>query len=111
VREQLARWHAAGYVLAGTTWQTSPTLDERLRELLGLPIAVARCHHPAGAPVCWCRKPLPGLALWLAHQHGLDLARSVHVGKGPADRGFATRAGLAYVDVADGFPAPASSAS
>jgi phosphoglycolate phosphatase-like HAD superfamily hydrolase len=111
IRDHLARWHDAGYVLAGTTWLTSPALDARLVELLDLPIAIARCGHPAGPPICWCRKPLPGLALWLAHQHGFDLARSVHVGKGAADRGFALRAGLAYFDVDAGFPTPASSAS
>ncbi|HEY5928531.1 MAG TPA: aldo/keto reductase [Kofleriaceae bacterium] len=111
IRDQLARWHAAGYTLAGTTWLTQPALDARLGELLELPIAIARCLHPAGPPICWCRKPLPGMALLLAHVHGLDLARSVHIGKGPADRGFATRAGLAYFDIADGFPIPANSAS
>ncbi|HEX5059666.1 MAG TPA: aldo/keto reductase [Kofleriaceae bacterium] len=107
VRDAIHRWHAAGYLIAGTTWQTSPDLDEALVQQLGVPIVIARCRHPAGPPVCWCRKPLPGLALWLAKQHGLDLARSIHVGKGAADRGFATRAGLTYVDIADGFPAPA----
>jgi phosphoglycolate phosphatase-like HAD superfamily hydrolase len=106
IREALQRWHDAGYVLAGTTWQTSPSLDELLPEQLGLPFVIARCRHPAGPPVCWCRKPMPGLALLLAHKHGLDLARSVHIGKGAADRGFATRAGLRYFDIADGFPAP-----
>jgi len=42
---------------------------------------------------------------------GFTLARSAHVGKGPADRGFAMRAGLRYFDVADGFPAPDSVAT
>ena len=107
-RDALAAWHAAGYALAGTTWQTPP---DRLLADLALPIAIARCVHPAGPPVCWCRKPLPGLALWLAHEHGFDLARSVHVGKGPADRGFALRAGMRYFDIADGWPMPANVAS
>jgi len=66
------------------------------------------CGHPPGPPVCWCRKPLPGLAL--AHAHGHGLARSLHLGKGPADRGFATRAGMRYADIADGWPAPDASA-
>lgn len=111
VRDALARWVDAGYAFAGTPWLTPAAVDARLAELLGLPIAIARCAHPAGPPVCWCRKPLPGLALWLAREHGFDLTRSVHVGKGAADRGFAQRAGLAYVGVGAGFPAPANSAS
>jgi predicted kinase len=106
VHEQLARWHAAGYLLAGTTWQTSPDADPRLRELLGLPIEVLRCVHPAGPPVCWCRKPMPGLALAFARAHDVDLARSVHVGNAPADRGFALRAGIDYFALADGWPVP-----
>lgn len=105
-RECLAAFAKAGYVVAGTTWLTPAFLDDRLAELLGLPIVVARCAHPAGPPICWCRKPLPGLALAIAHAHDIDLARSVHVGRGPADRGFAQRAGLRYVDVAEGFPRP-----
>jgi aryl-alcohol dehydrogenase-like predicted oxidoreductase len=34
------------------------------------------CPHPAGAPTCWCRPPLPGLLLLYAHRHGVDLAKS-----------------------------------
>jgi phosphoglycolate phosphatase-like HAD superfamily hydrolase len=106
LRDRLAASAAAGYLVAGTTWETPPVVDARLAELLGFPIVVARCRHPAGPPVCWCRKPLPGLALALARAHDLDLERSVHIGRGPADRGFALRAGLRYVDVADGLPEP-----
>jgi diketogulonate reductase-like aldo/keto reductase/predicted kinase len=104
VREQLARWHEAGWLLAGTTWQTSPDADARLRELLGLPIEILRCTHPAGPPVCWCRKPMPGLALAFARANDVDLAASVHAGHGPADKGFALRAGIDYFDLADGWP-------
>ena len=91
----------ADRVICATTWQPEafdPALDAALAERVGLPIHVARCTHPAGPPLCWCRKPLPGLAVWLAHAHGLALADSVHVGRGPADRGFAVRAGTQYLD-------------
>jgi len=98
--ETLNAWHARGYMLAATTWQPEPidavALDAHLVELVGLPLAIARCTHPAGPPICWCRKPMPGLALALARTYGIDLARSVHVGRGPADAGFALRAGMAY---------------
>jgi hypothetical protein len=106
IRDRLRAWVDAGYMLAGTTWLTPPSLDDRLAELLDVPIAIARCVHPAGPPICWCRKPLPGMALLLAKLHRLELAASVHVGKNAADRGFALRAGLRYVDIADGFPSP-----
>jgi aryl-alcohol dehydrogenase-like predicted oxidoreductase len=104
---QLAAWHRAGYALAATCWRplaadAAGALDARLVALVRLPIVVARCTHPGGPPVCWCRKPMPGLALALARAHGFDLARSIHVGRGPADRGFAARAGMIY---SDGWPA------
>jgi hypothetical protein len=100
VRDALAAW--PDHVLAGTLWRPGLApdaiagLEARLGELLGRAIDLRACHHPAGPPVCWCRKPLPGLALALARTHDLDLARSTHVGRNPADRGFALRAGMAY---------------
>ena len=102
VRERLHRWRDA--MLAITSWQPGATADEvsavavRLRELLDLPVELLACVHPAGPPICWCRKPLPGLALAFARRHDIDLARSLHVGRGPADRGFALRAGMPYVE-------------
>ena len=102
-RDQLQHTDA---FLAGTTWQplappAIAALEARLAQLIDRPISIACCPHPAGPPVCWCRKPLPGLALLLARAHGLDLARSLHVGRGAADRGFAARAGMHY---SDGWP-------
>jgi aryl-alcohol dehydrogenase-like predicted oxidoreductase/predicted kinase/histidinol phosphatase-like enzyme len=114
MREALAAWSAAGFALAGTIWQPGHSADvvkelaERLSEKLELAIDIACCPHPGGPPKCWCRKPLPGLGLVLARKHHLDLSRSVHVGRGPADRGFADRLGMRYVDFAGGFPAPAA---
>jgi FMN phosphatase YigB (HAD superfamily) len=108
-RDALAAW-SQRHVIAGTTWQpglaSCGALAARLAELLGQPIDIAHCAHPAGPPVCWCRKPLPGLALALARVHGLALERTLHVGKGPADRGFAARAGMRYADITNGWPAP-----
>lgn len=99
-RELLARYRDDGYALAGTAWQPEPfdpAVDAALHAALGFELPIARCPHPPGPPVCWCRKPLPGLALLLAHVHGFALADSIHVGRGAADRGFALRAGLRFV--------------
>lgn len=88
-------------VLAGTTWQPGlgvdaiAALEARLAALLDRALTLLCCPHPAGPPICWCRKPLPGLALAFARAHDVDLSRSVHVGRSPADRGFARRAGMA----------------
>jgi hypothetical protein len=98
-RDRLTALIERGFALAGTAWQPEPfdpAIDSQLADQLGLPIAIARCTHPAGPPICWCRKPLPGLALVLAHRHGFALTESIHVGHSAADRGFALRAGLAF---------------
>jgi aryl-alcohol dehydrogenase-like predicted oxidoreductase len=108
VAAHLAAWAAAGAIVAGTTWQpdgmdaaTLEAMRARLRALTGVAIELACCPHSAGPPVCWCRKPLPGLGLLLARAHAIDLARTICVGRGAADRGFALRVGVRYVDVAD----------
>jgi aryl-alcohol dehydrogenase-like predicted oxidoreductase len=55
------------------------------------------CPHPAGPPVCWCRPPLPGLALAFARRHGVDPAISTLVGSTPAHRTLAAALGARYV--------------
>lgn len=81
-------WRDAGWLVVGTAWEEAPAAD----------FEVALCPHPAGPPVCWCRKPLPGLGLLLTRAHGIDLARSWHVGRGAADKGFAARLGLRFAE-------------
>lgn len=61
------------------------------------PVEFALCPHPAGPPVCWCRPPLPGLALAFARRHSIDPARSTLVGSTPAHRTLATTLGARYV--------------
>ena len=103
IREALLAWP----VIAGTTWQPDGPIGalgdmrERLETLLGRTIPIAACHHPAGPPVCWCRKPLPGLGLVLARELDLELTRCTHLGQGPADRGFAMRLGMRYLERLD----------
>ena len=63
------------------------------------PVEAAICPHPGGAPICWCRPPLPGLTLAFARRHGLDPARSLVVGTTPAHRTLATTLGARYVAV------------
>jgi hypothetical protein len=61
------------------------------------PVEAALCPHPAGPPVCWCRPPLPGLALAFARTHGIDPARSTLVGSTSAHRTLAATLGARYV--------------
>jgi hypothetical protein len=113
----LARLRDAGWLLLGTAWlpeisvapeREAPALAAlaRTSELLGVAIEWAVCRHVAGPPVCWCRKPLPGLGVAFTAAHDLDASSSVHIGKGPADRGFAERAGFRYADHESFFASP-----
>jgi hypothetical protein len=52
--------------------------------------------------VCWCRPPLPGLPLALAHAHALDLTASELHGVSAAHRALAAAVGARFVT----HPAP-----
>jgi aryl-alcohol dehydrogenase-like predicted oxidoreductase len=75
-------------------------LLQRLRADVAGPVEAALCPHGAGPPTCWCRPPLPGLPLAFARAHGVDPARAVLVGTGPAHRSLAAALGAGYIAVA-----------
>jgi histidinol phosphatase-like enzyme len=75
----------------------------RMQELLRAPIDTLYCPHGGGPPICWCRKPLPGLGVMFIQRHQLDPARCLYVGAGPQDPGFARRLGFQYHDAVDFF--------
>ncbi len=112
--ERLRALEREGWRVLGLSWQRevgegTKSLNDlhaaitQLRARLGITLDVAYCTHPAGPPVCWCRKPLPGLGVLMVHRHRLDAAASVYVGSGPQDPGFARKLGLQYRDAADFF--------
>lgn len=86
-------------------WSPDDTVDalaalaDRLSTDVSGPVESALCPHAAGPPTCWCRPPLPGLLLAFARAHGVDPARSILVGTGPAQRTLATTLGARYVQV------------
>ncbi|HEU4926087.1 MAG TPA: aldo/keto reductase [Vicinamibacterales bacterium] len=110
----LRRYADEGWAVLGLSWipeiaaRTMTAADAdgvfaRLRDALGVPIEVEYCPHPAGPPVCWCRKPLPGLGVVFQHRHQLDPAGCIYVGSSSQDPGFARRMGFQYRDVATFF--------
>jgi histidinol phosphatase-like enzyme len=74
-----------------------------MQEQLGVAIEVLYCPHAAGAPTCWCRKPLPGLGVVFIQRHRLDPSQCVYVGSGPQDLSFARRLGFQYRTATDFF--------
>jgi aryl-alcohol dehydrogenase-like predicted oxidoreductase/predicted kinase len=70
-----------------------------LRDEVTGPVEHAACPHPGGPPRCWCRPPLPGLALAFCRAHGLDPARLTVIGVAPAHRTLAAALGARRLDV------------
>jgi aryl-alcohol dehydrogenase-like predicted oxidoreductase/histidinol phosphatase-like enzyme/predicted kinase len=116
-RADVLRRHGdQGWRLIGLSWQPeiaggtrtraeADALLTRLREQLGVEIDLLYCPHAAGPPVCWCRKPLPGLAVVAIERHRLDPGRCLFVGDGPLDAGFARRLGFGYRAASEFFAA------
>ena len=110
----LRRYAADGWRLLGLDWQ--PGIAEeivtreqveaglgRMQDRLGITMDILYCPHGPGPPVCWCRKPLPGLGVVFTQRYRLDPSQCLYVGAGPQDPGFARRLGFEYRDAADFF--------
>ena len=114
-RELLAAHASEGWLLFAHAWRpgrhdggSAPMGDfqsevAHAQEQLGVPLSVVRCTHPAGPPVCWCRKPLPGLLLEFALREQVSLDRSMIVGTSAADRTMANRLGVPFRITSDFF--------
>ena len=105
--EVLKRYAGDGWRLLGLGWQPevaqqAATAEQveagygRVQERLGVPIDILYCPHGAGPPVCWCRKPLPGLGVVFIERYHLDPAQCLYVGNGAQDPGFARKLGFQY---------------
>jgi predicted kinase len=105
--QRLGEYVGQGYVLLGLAWEPQIADDpaaasemhrgfDGLRHRLGVPIEIHHCPHPAGPPICWCRKPLPGLGVLMVHQHRLDARQCLYVGSTAQDALFARRLGFEF---------------
>jgi aryl-alcohol dehydrogenase-like predicted oxidoreductase/histidinol phosphatase-like enzyme len=112
--EVLRRYANDGWRLLGLSWQ--PQIVEQamtpeqveagfaqMQERLGVAIDVLYCPHGGGPPICWCRKPLPGLGVVFIQRYRLDASQCIYVGVGPQDPGFARRLGFQYRDAESFF--------
>ena len=75
---------------------------KRTAELLRLPVTeIAYCPHQAHPVRCWCRKPMPGLGVFLMELH--RLARKHLIVVGNADAEFASVLGARFWDARQFF--------
>jgi D-glycero-D-manno-heptose 1,7-bisphosphate phosphatase len=110
--QALGRLKDAGFLLIVATNQpdvargaaTRESVDEVHRALaLALPLDEFRvcCHDDADR--CGCRKPLPGMLLAAAAEHGIDLSRSYMVGDRWRDIDAGAAAGCRTVLIDRGY--------
>lgn len=101
-RGRIDALRSADAVIGAIGWTPVADDGERLRrdaalaELRALGVDARTCEHPAGPPTCWCRPPLPGLAVALAHAHRLDPARTVVLGASAIHRTLAEAIGARH---------------
>ncbi len=114
-KEALQQWIENGYRLFFVSNQSgvasgnvsrnaADACFQRTVELLGLPVAeIAVCPHPAFPAGCFCRKPLPGLGIYLKQRHDLASEHLVMVGDMASDAEFAAALGAKYYSAEEFF--------
>ena len=70
---------------------------ERVSRVVDGPVEIGLCPHGGGPPACWCRPPLPGLALAFARSHGVETSHTTVIGSSAAHRTLARALGASYV--------------
>ncbi len=109
-QEVLTSWVEKGYMLLGVSNQAgiakgTPTETEavscfyKTNQLLKHNIEYAWCPHKVPPIVCFCRKPMPGMAIQFFHKYNLDPRQCIMVGDMTSDKTFAKRSHIGkYVD-------------
>jgi len=113
-REVLDRYLRDGYRLLGVsnqgdvargklTMAVAEACFKRTNDLLGISIEVGFCPHNPAPIACYCRKPMPGIAVAYIEKYKLNRAETIMVGDMTSDKTFASRAGIRYIDAAAFF--------
>lgn len=113
-KEILDSYVKQGYMLLGASNQSgiakgTPTEDvavacfDKTNELLGHDIEVAYCPHKVPPINCYCRKPMPGMAVQFFHKYNLDPRQCIMVGDSTSDKTFATRSHMKFVHADEFF--------
>lgn len=110
----LQQYKSEGYLLLGVSNQSgvgkgklshgaAKACFDKTNELLGHDIDYVYCPHGSFPIACYCRKPLPGWAVFFIEKYKLNASECIMVGDMTSDKTFAKRAGFKYFDQADFF--------
>lgn len=111
----LDSWKAKGYMLLGVSNQSGVSKDnpthevvrecfDKTNELLGVDIEYAYCPDNPAPINCYCRKPMPGMAVEFCYKYKLDPRQCIMVGDRTSDKTFAKRSHIGqYIDAEDFF--------
>ncbi len=114
-REKLESLTGPGYLFLGASNQSgiakgSPTEEEAIacfeqtNMLLGVPIDDYRyCPHKVPPIICYCRKPMPGMAVSLFYKYKLDPRQCIMVGDMTSDKTFAKRSHMQFIHADEFF--------
>jgi HAD superfamily hydrolase (TIGR01662 family) len=106
--ETLKRYVKNGYLLLGASNQSFVSKKvmtekqaiecfEKTNNDLGVNIDYKFCPHPSYPQICYCRKPMPGIAVEFIEKYKLDPSKCIMVGDSTTDKTFATRSGFQYL--------------
>jgi len=116
-REILDQYVRLGYMLLGVSNQSGIAKDnpvekdaiacfERTNNLLGLNIEYAYCPHKVPPISCFCRKPMPGMAVQFFHKYKLNPKECIMVGDVTSDKTFAKRSHMKFIHADEFFKIP-----
>jgi HAD superfamily hydrolase (TIGR01662 family) len=114
--EVLDSYIEQGYMLLGVSNQSGIAKDnpiekdaiacfERTNELLKHDIEYAYCPHRVPPISCFCRKPMPGMAVQFFHKYKLDPRKCIMVGDVTSDKTFAKRSHMEFIHADEFFKA------
>lgn len=107
-------YKSQGYMLLGVSNQSGIAKDnpvekdaiacfERTNNLLGHDIEYAYCPHSIPPISCFCRKPMPGMAVQFFHKYKLDPRKCIMVGDVTSDKTFAKRSHMEFIHADEFF--------
>ena len=110
----LKQYQREGYLLLGVSNQSGvekgdvskEKVEECFRETnrqLGLYIDYVYCPHHSFPIRCYCRKPMPGLPVYLIKKYKLDPSKCIFVGDMTTDKTCAARSGMQFQWAKDFF--------